>query len=68
MSFLVGLYVNVTLKALGGLADRLFPGTGTGAEDGAGRSPTGASEADAEEPAPGSGDGSEDSAPVSPAP
>lgn len=41
LSFLVGLYVNVTLKALGGLADRLFgrsgpEGTsaGTGGVDG----------------------------------
>lgn len=30
LSFLVGLYVNVSLKALGGLADRLFGRVGTG--------------------------------------
>lgn len=70
VSFLVGLYVNVTLKALGGLADRLFTGPGTGAGDDPSRSPTGSSEVDADEPASGSesGDGPEDAAPVSPAP
>lgn len=33
LSFLVGLYVNVTLKALGGLAERLYGRTGNRAPD-----------------------------------
>lgn len=45
LAFLVGLYVNVTLKALGGVADRLFGRTAAGDSptDSSGEPPTGVS-------------------------